>query len=120
MKGGEINVWKFMMGVNQYRIPCYQRNYSWTEKECQGLYDDMLDLYEQRKYVDKEIKLTHFIGSVVFGQDDHGSILIIDGQQRLTTMYLFYLALYTLISLRPCSYLLDMPSNILELYHING
>lgn len=94
MKGGEINVWKFMMGVNQYRIPCYQRNYSWTEKECQGLYDDMLDLYEQRKYVDKEIKFTHFIGSVVFGQDDHGSILIIDGQQRLTTMYLFYLALY--------------------------
>lgn len=93
MKGSEINVWKFMVGINQYSIPCYQRNYSWTETDCKRLYDDMLNLFEQRKF---ENKATHFIGSVVFSEIDgqQGGILIVDGQQRLTTMYLFYLALY--------------------------
>ena len=93
MIGSQNNIWKFMVGVNQYFVPCFQRNYSWTVNDCEGLYEDMLNLFEQRA---SDPAATHFIGSVVLQEspDSQSSILIIDGQQRLTTMYLFYLALF--------------------------
>lgn len=120
MKGSESNVWKFMVGINQYCVPCYQRNYSWGEKNCRELYDDMINLHEQIKYNDDA---SHFIGSVVYKKVEgtQSSILIIDGQQRLTTMYLFYLALYRVAKERllqgdsDCSFAEKVNVRILEI-----
>lgn len=99
MKGAENNIFKFMSGGERYLIPCYQRPYSWTEDQCRTLFDDMIHLHEQRKH---DFDATHFIGSIVCQQVKGGQsgYFIIDGQQRLTTMYLFYLALYRIAEKR--------------------
>lgn len=84
-----------LMKVNdqKFSIPIFQRKYSWTEKQCMTLWEDILKLSELEK------KFGHFIGSIVCYQlndeDIPGVIkekIIIDGQQRLTTMSLIMLA----------------------------
>lgn len=100
MQGSQNKIFKFMTGGERYLIPCYQRSYSWTEEQCRTLYEDMIHLHIQRQH-DK--MATHFIGSIVCQQvkDGQSSYFIIDGQQRLTTMYLFYLALYRMALKHP-------------------
>ena len=77
----------------QFQIPLYQRSYSWTERECRQLWDDVL-----RAGADDSIKV-HFIGSIVYIESGVGGIthkapvLVIDGQQRLTTVTLLIAAL---------------------------
>jgi uncharacterized protein with ParB-like and HNH nuclease domain len=72
----------------QFMIPIYQRTYSWTDKECKCLWDDIIKAGTNPKIV------THFIGSIVYVLDDSnglGSIhraVVIDGQQRITTVLL--------------------------------
>ncbi len=92
MNVSEQNVSHFMWGVDGYFIPCYQRHYSWDEEQCRALFEDMVRLHQQREH---DSSATHFIGSVVMQRlpEAPSSIMVIDGQQRLTTMYLFYLAL---------------------------
>jgi uncharacterized protein with ParB-like and HNH nuclease domain len=79
----------------QFVIPVYQRNYDWTTAECKQLLEDIIEVGNKTSNDD-----THFIGSIVFIHDgvytssDVKQLVIIDGQQRLTTMTLLYLALY--------------------------
>lgn len=68
-------------------IPVYQRNYDWKQEHCAQLFDDLVDTVRQNRP-------NHFFGAIVY--KDEGSIgesTIIDGQQRLTTVNLLYLAL---------------------------
>jgi uncharacterized protein with ParB-like and HNH nuclease domain/predicted transport protein len=77
----------------QFQIPLYQRMYSWTERECRQLWDDIVRAGEN-----ESIKV-HFIGSVVYVEKEMSGIthkspvLVIDGQQRLTTVTLLLAAL---------------------------
>ena len=74
-------------------IPVYQRNYDWTNSECKELLNDIIS-------VETEDRGTHFIGSIVFVHEGTYSTsevkesVIIDGQQRLTTINILYVALY--------------------------
>lgn len=74
-------------------IPVYQRNYDWREENCRRLFQDLVRMIrENRKY--------HFFGSIVSVSDPMGSnseYLIIDGQQRITTVSLLLLAMANLI-----------------------
>lgn len=95
MKANEVVFKNFMtQNKTQFVIPVYQRNYDWTTQECRKLLYDIFEIGE------KEEDDTHFIGSIVFIHDgvytssDVRQLVIIDGQQRLTTMTLLYLALY--------------------------
>ncbi|NHB26696.1 DUF262 domain-containing protein [Helicobacter pylori] len=75
---------------NQFVIPIYQRLYSWEKKQCEQLWDDILKVGGNDKMNG------HFIGSILYVRDDntHSSpLLIIDGQQRLTTITLLLIAL---------------------------
>ncbi|GAA8398876.1 hypothetical protein HpNP4_22380 [Helicobacter pylori] len=75
---------------NQFVIPIYQRLYSWEKKQCEQLWDDILKVGGNDKMNG------HFIGSILYVRDDntHSSpLLIIDGQQRLTTITLLFIAL---------------------------
>lgn len=94
MNGSQNNISIFMSASSRFHIPCYQRPYSWTEDQCRILFKDMLHLHEQHMR-DGNTKATHFIGSIVCQKVEgkQTEVLVIDGQQRLTTMYLFYLAL---------------------------
>lgn len=77
-----------------FTIPVYQRNYDWTHKECEQLYNDIIEAA-----VNPSIN-AHFVGSVVYLHDDVYSttgpkyLTVIDGQQRLTTLTLIWIALY--------------------------
>ena len=93
MKATEVDLLGFLKKSTQFVIPIYQRNYSWTDKECKQLWDDIL-----RAGSDDAIEV-HFIGSVVYIEEGlsqvshHSPHLVIDGQQRLTTVTLLLTAL---------------------------
>ena len=97
MKVNETKVDKFL-ATNEtiFAIPVYQRNYDWTKSQCTQLLNDVLQAGR-----DTEIN-AHFIGSIVHVHDDVYTtsgiteLTIIDGQQRLTTITLIYVALYQL------------------------
>jgi len=93
MKATETTLNNFLSQPKiQYIIPVYQRNYDWTEDQCQQLFSDIIDVGQSNT--------THFIGSIVYLHDgvytssDVKPLVIIDGQQRLTTFSILYLALY--------------------------
>ncbi len=93
MKAKESRLLDFLKGSNQFVIPIYQRPYRWEEAQCLKLWDDVLRAGRNAKGA------AHFIGSVVYIQDglynvtDQPSLLVIDGQQRLTTCMLLIEAL---------------------------
>ena len=80
----------FEENKRQYAIPVYQRNYSWSKKQCSKLFDDILYAYQKDK--------THFCGSIVYAplkeENNIHFYIIIDGQQRMTTIYILLKALY--------------------------
>lgn len=92
MKASECQVLSFLRKSNQFIVPIYQRTYSWTESECRQLWEDIL-----RSGNDDNIA-SHFVGSVVYieagtSQVTWSPLLVIDGQQRLTTIMLLLEAL---------------------------
>lgn len=94
MKANELQINSFLQVPNvQFVIPVYQRNYDWTNTECKDLLNDIIS-------VETEDRGTHFIGSIVFVHEGTYStsevkeLVIIDGQQRLTTINILYVALY--------------------------
>ncbi len=93
MKATEAKLLNFLQKSSQFVIPIYQRTYSWTEKQCRQLWDDILRAGSSDKIA------VHFIGSIVYveqglSQVSHQApLLVIDGQQRLTTVSLLIEAL---------------------------
>ncbi|GAA9838510.1 DUF262 and DUF1524 domain-containing protein [Helicobacter pylori] len=76
---------------NQLVIPIYQRAYSWEKEQCKQLWDDIIEIGGDDKMNG------HFIGSILYVLDgivhSDNTLLIIDGQQRLTTITLLLIAL---------------------------
>lgn len=66
-------------------IPVYQRNYDWQRKHCAQLFDDLEEII-------REGREAHFFGAIVGGGTSF-EWLVIDGQQRLTTVSILMLAL---------------------------
>src|SRR5438876_1045816 len=93
MKAQEHQFLPFLNGKKQFIIPIYQRTYSWLREQCEQLWNDII-----RAGTDQEMP-GHFIGSVVYIQQGimlFGNVpqfLLIDGQQRLTTLLLLLTAL---------------------------
>ena len=75
--------------LRQYSIPVYQRNYEWSAEQCEKLFEDIIQAHELDRY--------HFTGSVVYSllktENKIDYYVIIDGQQRLTTIYILIKAL---------------------------
>lgn len=94
MKGAECRLIEFMEGSKKrFIIPVYQRNYDWKEEQCKKLFDDLVKLI-------KNDRRSHFFGSLVSVYEPSGrntEFLVIDGQQRLTTLSLLFLAMYHLL-----------------------
>lgn len=93
MKATEAKVLDFIKKSPQFIIPIYQRNYSWTQDQCRQLWDDII-----RTGSNDDIS-AHFIGSIVYIEKgiyhvtSQPPLLVIDGQQRLTTITLLLAAL---------------------------
>lgn len=93
MKATEAKLLSFLQKAPQFIIPIYQRTYSWTEKQCLQLWDDIL------RAGSNDAISVHFVGSIVYVEQGlstvslHAPLLVIDGQQRLTTVSLLIEAL---------------------------
>ena len=95
MKGAELRLIEYMEGSKKrFIIPVYQRNYDWRIENCKQLFDDLVKVV-------KDSRKSHFFGSLVSVYEPSGrntEFLVIDGQQRLTTVSLLFLAMYNLIT----------------------
>ena len=93
MKASEANLLDFLRKSFQFVIPIYQRTYSWTSQECSQLWNDIL------RVGNHDTASAHFVGSIVYIEaglysvSSQSSLLVIDGQQRLTTVMLILEAL---------------------------
>ncbi|HEY6141967.1 MAG TPA: DUF262 and DUF1524 domain-containing protein [Flavobacterium sp.] len=93
MKATSANLLSVIKGPKQFVIPIYQRTYSWQLAQCRQLFSDILKIGTSKS------SSGHFVGSVVYFQEsiynttDVPQLLIIDGQQRVTTVCLIILAL---------------------------
>lgn len=93
MKATEAKLLEFLKKSPQFVIPIYQRTYSWTERECQQLWDDIMRVGRRPDVP------AHFVGSIVYVEaglyqvTSQSPLLVIDGQQRLTSIMLILEAL---------------------------
>ncbi|MCS4489444.1 DUF262 domain-containing protein [Corynebacterium sp. ES2775-CONJ] len=93
MKAVDTNLLKLLKKSDRFVVPIYQRVYSWGEAECEQLWHDIIRAGEREKLN------SHFTGSIVYIERDQGANtsrepdLIIDGQQRVTTVTLLLAAL---------------------------
>lgn len=98
MKATEARLLDFLKKSPQFVIPIYQRMYSWDESQCKQLWDDIV-----RTGSDDRISV-HFVGSIVYIERADATVttweplLVIDGQQRLTTVTLLLAALAEAVS----------------------
>lgn len=93
MKGSETKLVSYMQGSDKrFIIPVYQRNYDWKTENCKQLYDDLIKVVRRGRK-------SHFFGSIVSVHNDgeFNEYLVIDGQQRLTTISLLLLVMYNLM-----------------------
>lgn len=88
MKGDAQPLIKFFDGSDKrFIIPLYQRNYEWKEENCEQLFQDLMKLHNSDRK-------SHFFGSIVSSiQSGTEDRLIIDGQQRITTVSLLLIAM---------------------------
>ncbi|WP_326631473.1 DUF262 domain-containing protein [Streptomyces sp. NBC_01761] len=96
MRAQEITFLNLIQGEKQFQVPLYQRTYSWGRDQLLRLWEDVGELVEQHRA--GETAAPHFLGSVVLapGQIQAGGVqkwLVVDGQQRLTTLMLAFTAL---------------------------
>lgn len=92
MKAQDLQFTQLIQGAKQFIIPIFQRTYSWERTHCEQLWNDIIRV---GKNSDLE---SHFIGSAVYIPENETSAaitrwLVIDGQQRITTITLILLAL---------------------------
>ena len=100
----------------QFCIPVFQRNYTWNEKNCERLFDDIEALTTNKSK-------THFIGSFVykfikFEETQYNQYILIDGQQRLTSLTLILKALHDYLKVLGEEYT-DQMNEIKECYLFN-
>lgn len=86
-------------GVKQYVVPLFQRSYSWTKREWDTLWNDLIDLY------DSSSQRPHYMGSIVTMPTQSvpegvTKYSVIDGQQRITTLYIILLVISDILKER--------------------
>ncbi|WP_061082333.1 GmrSD restriction endonuclease domain-containing protein [Nocardiopsis alborubida] len=100
MKAYETTFQKMVEGTKQFQVPLYQRPYSWTKKELGQLWDDLTEQAAAVQEAESQWTTStgHFMGSVVLAPglsaaSDMTRWLLIDGQQRLTTLTIAFAAI---------------------------
>ena len=91
---GSVNISDYFYGAKtQFIIPLYQRKYAWQKKHCVRLFEDLIKIH-------KEELQSHFFGSIVAtkASEVEDDLLIIDGQQRITTLSLLILAAFNAVA----------------------
>ena len=90
---------EILSGDRRYTIPRYQRKYVWVEKQWRELLDDLKYCLENEDLSATDQDWTHFLGSFVFEKiPTSNKLIVIDGQQRLTTIIIMLCAVCVLFN----------------------
>ena len=114
MEASQSKLVDLMQGKKQFKIPIYQRQYDWSEEECAQLIEDILHITDNH----------YFLGSIVYVNDNKfrptgvNELSVIDGQQRLTTITLLFIAIIYLIKNKKITSSINI-DDIRETYLIN-
>ena len=88
----KLPVHRFLEGSRKsFIIPVYQRDYAWTKINCEKIWEDLIDLKENKRS-------DHFLGTVVTIGEGYEEYTVIDGQQRLTTISILLIALHNYLN----------------------
>ncbi len=112
MEAHEIRLLEFLGSSKRtFNIPVYQRNYNWKKEHCERLFNDVENIAKSN------LEINHFIGTVVYVKSktlpNFMELILIDGQQRITTVMLLIKALHDAIEDKA------MKEDIWETYLIN-
>ena len=115
MKANEANLLRFLDSTKQFILPIFQRRYSWERRHCEQLWNDVLRVGENEDIP------SHFLGSIVSIGDGSPTVpkfLVIDGQQRLTTLALLLSTLGRAIEVKNVD--IRMDRSRLEGYYLSN
>ena len=93
MQGTAAQLLEYMNSKKRFVIPAYQRNYDWKPKQCEQLFNDLVQII-------KKDRKSHFFRSIVTSAANKGGksdYLVIDGQQRITTISILFTAMVNLM-----------------------
>lgn len=119
MDAAVIPMLRFLQGPKQFFIPIFQRMYSWEKSHCQQLWTDVVRIGDNPDIT------SHFLGSIVYmepGPQNEGAVrklLVIDGQQRLTTLSLLLSALGKAVAVQDIDIGID-PKRLSNYYLFNA
>ncbi len=99
-----LNVRELVADKNRYCVPMYQRNYSWGEAEINQLIQDIEDFAKKPTHSDER---RYYIGTLVTFLREDGSLEVIDGQQRFTTLTLIAISLKRLSAANKTNFEID-------------
>jgi hypothetical protein len=100
MRAGAKGIQEVFVDGRTLEVPFYQREYVWKEEQWCRFFEDVIDGFE-KKMENPDSQINNFLGSIILQKKQPHSESeweVIDGQQRLTTICLFYKALYLLIN----------------------
>ncbi len=114
MKASETTFRNLLEGTKQFQIPLFQRPYSWKKENWETLWEDLMSLYNE------EVKGFYFLGPIVTQAvpgtaEGISPFVVIDGQQRLTTLTILLAALRNYLKKSHP----EMAEEVYELYLIN-
>lgn len=114
MKASETSLRNLLEGTKQFQIPLFQRAYSWKKENWETLWEDLMSLYND------EVKGFYFLGPIVTQSvpgtaEGISPFIVIDGQQRLTTLTIILAALRNYLKKSAQ----EMSDQVYELYLIN-
>jgi len=116
MKADDVSFLRFLEGTDKnFVIPVFQRNYDWKKEQCEQLFNDVVDICNNNFR-------SHFLGTIVSVYNDEGKgqeYLIIDGQQRITTISLMLLVIVRLIENNEMQTQEIIKEKILDEYLVN-
>ncbi|WP_297638440.1 DUF262 domain-containing HNH endonuclease family protein [uncultured Clostridium sp.] len=116
MKANEKELIRFLESSDtNFVIPVYQRNYDWKKEQCEQLYDDLVRMIRNNYK-------THFFGTIVsiYNADAKTrEYLIIDGQQRITTVSILLVAIYNILNSGRLSSAEIIKEKVLNQYLVN-
>ena len=116
MQASEANLLQFLDNRQQFMVPIFQRRHSWEKRHCEQLWKDVLRIGKD------ESAVAHFLGSIVYidagiySASRVSQLLLIDGQQRLTTLSLLLFALGKAIKERDLE--IDIDRGTIEEYYL--
>ncbi len=121
MESKAVNLLRFFQIGKQCLIPIYQRTYSWSEEQCDLLWSDIVRIGKN------DLIPSHFVGSFVYIQEGPNQVfaatpqcMVIDGQQRMTTISLLLLALADAIQKNGCDLQFDTETKVSATYIKNN